>query len=48
MMNKETLIIYPKKIILATESHGNAQKTLKHIAFLERLFAPLRVMAVPP
>ncbi len=27
--------------------HGNTRKTLKHSAFLERLFTPLRVMAVP-
>jgi hypothetical protein len=28
-------------------SHGNTRKTLKHSAFLERLFITLRVMAVP-
>ncbi len=42
MMNKETLIIYPKKNHF---SHGKTRNTLKHSVFLERLFTILRVLA---
>jgi hypothetical protein len=37
-----------ERIILKNHfSPGNTRKTLKHSAFLERLFNPLRMMAVP-